>query len=311
LSRLAALGMIADVFAKRKILILLACCLAALAAAFFWMHQSDKEPSYEGKSLSEWIARAGLAPDDVEVTNAVVTVTHIGTNAIPCLLHWIRFETPRWYRNLDNFVPDPILGRIGNSLVFHYAKSEAAVMAFSILQTNAAAAIPELTRLMNDTNKPMAAKQAARALASLGKDALPHLLQALTNATPDQLDYLLPAIGSMSYLGTNAAPAIPLIVQIANRTNSNVFGSAIDALGRLKIKPKVVIPVLTGFLASTNNPELFVGAISAVGRFGDQAQSAIPAILPILTNSDPKARSKATNALMQIAPELLTNTPAQ
>jgi HEAT repeat protein len=107
-------------------------------------------------------------------------------------------------------------------------------------------------------------------------------------------------------LGTNAAPAIPILLNDLQNPNHFYRERAADALGNLHIQPDVVVPALTNLLNDPTNAARFI-AINSLGKFGPAARSAVPVIAPFLTNSDLDVVAK--RALRQIAPEVLTNAP--
>jgi hypothetical protein len=60
---------------------------AAMTAAFV---RRDREPSYSGHSLSEWLhaARPGYINPAAPPAEATAAVRRIGTSALPALLKW-------------------------------------------------------------------------------------------------------------------------------------------------------------------------------------------------------------------------------
>src|SRR5580765_5003210 len=86
-------------FKRRFFLLLIAGGVLVVVAAVVFSR--PREPEYGGKKLSEWVARQAPSywakqPIDI-VSNRVVAVRAIrmiGTNAIPYLLKWMRYETP-------------------------------------------------------------------------------------------------------------------------------------------------------------------------------------------------------------------------
>ncbi len=67
--------------------------IALLALAF----AADKEPTYDGHALSYWLQRyqesvKARPPHQDHPDNPEKAILAIGTNAIPWLLKWIRYE---------------------------------------------------------------------------------------------------------------------------------------------------------------------------------------------------------------------------
>ncbi len=175
------------------------------------------EPSYQGKSLSEWMEIYRMAPVLCESrteparskaeriaafrarearvaatrAEAELAVRAIGTNALPCLLAWLRYELP-WWRTLllkaATFrVPGKSLeeGKVvyGRSLIIGPTgrRAELEDLGFVILKTDAAPAIPELEAMMKDNQKPDRGLRAIYALGAIGVPAV----RVLTNALAD------------------------------------------------------------------------------------------------------------------------------
>src|SRR5580765_6800100 len=73
---------------KRAVyLMLVVLVLGGVLVAVFG--RREREPEYGGKRLSEWVKK--LPGEDAEKG-----IREIGTNALPYLLKWIRYETRDW-----------------------------------------------------------------------------------------------------------------------------------------------------------------------------------------------------------------------
>jgi hypothetical protein len=186
--------------------------IAALAYALV-SEKPIPEPRHQGRSLSEWMKIYRMAPmlsdSRTEPANtkaervaaflarearvaatraeAELAVRSIGTNALPCLLAWFRYELPSWRKGLLTLATWRY-GE-GKKVVFSRSliigptarKAEWAGLGFVILNTNAAPAIPELEAMMKDNQKPDRALRAILALGEIGGPAI----AALTNALAD------------------------------------------------------------------------------------------------------------------------------
>lgn len=168
---------------RRALLIVTAC--GGLAIAFALLLRHDNEPHYNGRSLSAWLrvyrewSKGQRGEPDFDEANHAIWA--IGTNAIPFLLKWIQQEPPSWHRAAHTKLSGPSDNALAKLLVDGpgYDKAEAAMLAFGVLGTNAALAIPSLVALMNATNHPATADRATAALSGLGGPALPRLLATL------------------------------------------------------------------------------------------------------------------------------------
>jgi len=173
---------------RRVIVVVGACVVAGILAVTLW--PGDREPSYQGKKLSEWLEmysgamHAGFekSPGRLEAEDAV---RHIGTNAIPLLLEWVRYEPPAWRdqvwrkmrlgRRLEtDFVARHVLGK-------EFFHSELAQYGFAILGPEAECAVPELTKLVCYGASPNIAGKAAFALGSMGLPGVLPLVSVATN----------------------------------------------------------------------------------------------------------------------------------
>src|SRR4051812_40952805 len=87
---------------RRKIVLglpLMILC-AALAAAF-WREKEIPEPVYGGKKLGQWLNEAvAQGTFTMEITEVLQA---IGTNGIPCYLHWINHE-PSLQKKIGNYI---------------------------------------------------------------------------------------------------------------------------------------------------------------------------------------------------------------
>lgn len=197
-----------------------------LTAAIIFLYSRDTEPSYHGRSLSQWIKASSRASEERDAYEAIV---HITTNSFPALLRWALADTnPRFA--LINKLPfsasqNPFLRRFlyRDNEIFRAA---CAIRAFEIAGTNAACAVPALAAMISDDN-PHVAVQSLYVLSLIGPAAVPAVHRAMSCETP----YIRAiAIGSLKRFGTNAAEAIPDVLKALSDENINVRQSATDAL---------------------------------------------------------------------------------
>jgi hypothetical protein len=166
---------------RRLLLILLG--VGVLVGVLVVALRPAPEPEYEGKKLSEWVVEFSTNASPAGKSRAEQAVRHIGTNALPYLLTWIRYEAPLRTTALHEaiVVARQTLNAAWNPSDKQY-RAEGALVAFSALGQEAKGAIPELVRIFNDPKtKPQTAVRAVLALGNLGKDALPPLLKVLND----------------------------------------------------------------------------------------------------------------------------------
>ena len=134
---------------------MLAGIVAAVVVAVVWPR--EREPEYNGKRLSEWLV---LYHEQIDVEGAdfrselrdeAEAVHHIGTNALPWLLRWVRYEPPAWRIKVYSFMkrmPRALqIDFLMNGVIpFRYQQYNLALTGFSILGERASPAVPELAR---------------------------------------------------------------------------------------------------------------------------------------------------------------------
>jgi HEAT repeat protein len=181
--------------------------------------------------------------------------------------------------------------------------ADLAMAAFGILGPAAFPAVPGLARIATRSTDSEPAHRAVDALVKIGPLALPALISVSTNRNARARFY---AMRSISILGTNAAPVVPIIILYL--TDKAVAGAAFETLGRLKLEPQLVVPSL---MARAHDPDAVLRswAIITLGDFGQEARRAAPELLSALSDNEAAVRESATNALQIIAPELLKQTP--
>ena len=277
---------------------------------------------YEGKRLSEWLEQfdvnsMGFKNNQTwleEIAPATNAVHHIGTNALPFLVKWIDYEMPAWKVFVAEKLPDSAW-RIGGIRLMRIMEGTAgrrarnALAGFEILGDKATPAVPALTGLLGKWNRRDTSRSALLALMYIGKGGLVPLIQVLTNraAPPEfRMDAAERIAAPVMNLGTNGTLAVPFLIGCLG--DSDVAGHAARVLGALRLEPNISVPALHTCLASSNVFKR-IEATDALGAFGKEAIEVVPDLLVALTNRAPEEQQAASNALMHIAPEVLTNAP--
>jgi len=117
-----------------------------------------------------------------------------------------------------------------------------------------------------------------------------------------------PLRGALSDLGTNAEPALTLLVERLNDSSesTDVQRSCATALGKIGKEPERVVPALA---ASLSNTEVRVPAMKALYLFGTNATGAIPALLPLLQDPNTNLAGATRRVLGTIDPEKWKPSP--
>ena len=284
---------------------ILALCAVTIAGVAYLLFAPSREPSYQGRRLSEIVRSLGdpivfsLTILDHDIDHNNNAIKHIGTNAIPYLLKWIQSDPPPWklscYQRLAK-----VLQRFKchwNPLENEVQLARGAEHAFYILRAQAEGAIPELSRMMNETNHPVIAERAARIMAYVGEKALPMLIAALKSGSPGTRRAIASTIGNM---GDPARPAVPLLIRCLADPDEVVAFSAASSLGQLGLESDIVVPALVSAVLTDKRKSVRENAFLSLVSFGDRY---IPSHWFRSNEQDWLAHAWATNALRRFAPE--------
>lgn len=305
---------------KRKRAAIAVIVVVAAAGVIAYLAR-ENELVYQGRSLSAWFrlwADSSRAEDATErehqAEEAAHAIRQIGTNAIPTLLRWLSYEPPRTQSGaswLAHKVPAPLFDRIVGPLLFGPGeRAGSATSIFVILGQRASPAVPDLTVMLQATNKPFMTRNAAWCLAAIGDEGLPALTAALANPQLSgcrDAAYVLGINGPFKF-GTNVVSAVPLLARCASDKDPELAAAAVKALGRIGQAPGIALPAITNALLSPSSGTRRE-AIHALSRFAGEKGRVVPALLPALTDTNLFVRFAASNLLQQLAPEELTNRP--
>jgi hypothetical protein len=161
---------------KRRTILLLA-AVAGVAALFIVWPRGPREPLYQGKTLTQWIAESRTHPDGDVSKKAVAALRAIGTNALPFLVSDFTRSVPVWRRYITEW---------GNKhpafkLPFRNDRVHITLAGAGLMQlgTNAAPAFPALVPWLDD---PMRGYNTANILRNIGDAGVPHLIASLDGA---------------------------------------------------------------------------------------------------------------------------------
>lgn len=148
----------------------------------------------------------------------------------------------------------------------------------------------------------VARKEAAMALADLGKAAIPALLAGLKHWNAQ---VRISAADALSKIGPEAAEAIPTLAGMADDSDPMVRLIAISSLGG--IGPKAIPALLDLLKNGSRDIHHRYNAAAALGRIG---KPAIPTLLLMLKDGDRELRIDSTVALGIMGREARAAVPA-
>jgi hypothetical protein len=137
-----------------------------ILGALLWPR--EREPDYAGVPLSTWVIRCN---NNIRFdSEACEAIGHMGTNGLPFLIRWIQYETPSWKLSLFDAcakLPPPVLNsRFMRWLLTDKAwlRANGAMVALTILKSDADPALPELQRIANQAKAQGSSPRAQCAL---------------------------------------------------------------------------------------------------------------------------------------------------
>jgi hypothetical protein len=266
-----------------KIIVLCALFVAGLFAFVLF----TREPSADGRTLSKWLelgARDWVSSHDtVEVTNAI---RKIGVKAVPILLNKLRARDPDWLQQPGNnwvgkIIPDGWLNASEGHTEARYA--------FCILGTQAVVALPELSKMLHDTNLDTCP---AFALGYLGSASLPVLKEALTDR-----DVVIRRRAANGITTTRdvARGAMSEILVARGDTNPTVPAILLNRLVSL-LPEDELLSVARAYLEDTR-PGVQQSALTALSHVETNRAAVVPLILPFLTSDNANTKWRADKTL--------------
>jgi hypothetical protein len=198
--------------------IALAVLLVALAGVSAWQGLCLREPVYHGKRLSSWLRAyrlhglAGVETWQVRAEQQMAddAVRQAGTNALPTLLRMLRAKDSAWKVKLM------VLAQRQHFIRIRYTPAEElnyqASCAFGVLRAKGQNAVPALMEIVDQ------------------------------NISHDSQWY---AITALAFIGPPAKEVVPSMSGWATNADNRVRLYALNALGKIRLEPDRVVPLLT------------------------------------------------------------------
>jgi hypothetical protein len=277
----------------------------ALGLAVFVI-ASNRETRYQGLTITEYseiydrIWHGELTRPGLQETGEAFC--QMGSNAVPYLLKWIRYQPPPWQENLLKILdqtPPPFRGLATNftakrrrEMAKLERRRKVGSWAFEKIGSNAAPAIHQLERLALDPGADTSAR-ATTALGNIGQTALPSLCRV---ASSPQASSRFEALNAIARLGAEPSRLAPVLASCLQDTNQALLELASMITTNSQPEPAVFIPLLSNLLERSENtvPDYVVKALGSFGR------PARPAVVRALDHWSYSVRSEATNALLRM-----------
>lgn len=288
--------------------------LLVTLAVWSW---TPREPSWDGRSLSEWlkdleasrIEKLGVV-DEKKAEAARRAIQGMGTNCLPFLL-----------RRMETMGPTPIestmvkleeqLGKYAGYLPWELgdgrrgASVESAYYAFLALGHQTAPAVPELQRSLFSTTLHRD-YFAAELLPNIHPEGTTALIVASTNSMIPRRRFV---VGALHRLAPDHPEALAALLRLEADPDPNMRALLGRVLARGGYAATIIWPVLNRLL---NDPDGSVrrAILRELDSFKGDADPAEPALTALLTDPDPEISSNAKALLLKIKAHSATPLPA-
>lgn|ERR1043166_238341 len=284
---------------KRRYLPLVIVLVVFLGFVGCLLYFHRREPTYAGRPLSEWVQGLCQPSGSGFKGAAEDAVLHIGSNAFPYLLKWLTYSRPKW-KEMSYRAANPICAQLYLSSPFNDEREEllfcGALSAVAILGPNASGMIPELLAVIHRSTTERPKLAAVGALARIGSGSMQLLIEMIQSSP---LLIRIAAITEIGKTGTNAAVAVPVLIECLNK-DEGTAASAAEALGRIRLEPTIVIPALTQALRDPRD-SVRLSAVAALAEFETEARTALPELLKLREDPWLAVRMGTSNAIRIIA----------
>ncbi len=256
--------------------------LAVALAAVLWvvLQPREHEPTYQGRTLSQWLITAidcrYSYTDAAKAKQSTNAVHQIGTNALPWLVRWLDCKIPKWRDKMFDRLPmqtfahprlaRPLLGPAATRLWL-------SVTGFEILGEEAAPAVPALIALAGNWESENKSQGVLLALSQLGNSGATCLVSVVTNSS----------------IPTRQRTTAAMLLALSS--------------GRPRTNLTWAIPALARCAGETQLSKAVTDALDALAK---QSPSVTPKLFEACSSTDAMTREGATNALRLIAPQMLT-----
>lgn len=247
------------------------------------------EPSYQGRSLSSWLAE----PDDWSHARERAIIA-MGTNAVPALVVHLQARDSmlgRMARSAERFLPRRlwVLAMQWTRPVEARDRRLLAARALGILGPVAEPAIPALARALGDPH-PIVVEAAVESLRRIGPQSLPVLVTALRTTNDLTYGYVCTALSRFSPAAT---PALSELVRLLPDIPPHRREHLIQALASMG---SPVVPALATLLQSSD-PETRKVGVAALQNLTAGGYGAVKEVIALLKNPDPAIRAGAAQVL--------------
>ena len=310
---------------RRKIILGLVLVLLGL---FLLYEFRWKEPSYGGRSLSEWLVEAENTP--LEKRPAIVAaVRQMGKRSLPYAFAMLRATDSQFREQVAHFMNENTIFKVEPPVPSEKLRGRGLLVLVALRNQHREIITRRLAQELEDGRSD---PEILQALALMGTNGLPFLVRALTNQNPalrgnaahalclpHGLSYATNRIALCDALGltvdelkstTNAysAAAVPSLLLCLSDSDPGCRYAAATALDGMGERPTNSVPIfisgLSGQFADKSD------SARRLGHFGKAAADAVPYLVRLLNDPDERVKSAARRSLNQIDPTVLNQDPS-
>ncbi len=295
---------------------LLVLALLGLGYIAWQRYHPPVQPTYEGKTLDQWIADLG-DPDYPVSDHAADVLADAGVQAVPVLVEACGQEDIRLHRRaaavlirigtpaasgVVDALKNKFLGQRIEVVLVRLVPAavpalrealgddktgEAAAHVLGLIGPRADDAVPDLIALLQRKQSPTGPRsEAAFALGHIGEPA-GDIVKALSAALRDEkMEVRQQAAEALGWIGPPARPAVPALIATLKDDESKVARKACQALSFLGDSESAPA-LLTAF--QDNRAEVAAEAGRALWRLGPKAEQVVPSLLSMAQGSIAKS----------------------
>jgi hypothetical protein len=256
-----------------------------------------REPHYQGRSLSSWLQQSYDTPlmETQRLAEAQSAVRAIGAKkSLPVLLKLVETK--------EDPVSTWLIGQREKLRIdfLHWRSAEEwqqlGIAGFEALDTNAAPAVAELTKLLNDKEHAFVA---VRCLVAVGPPAEPSVSQALTNQSVEVRYF---ATQQFAWMTDNDEVYLAKMRECLEDPAGSVRFAAVQGIGLQTQAPELAIPLLREALRDKQDT-VASWAAKFLTDFGTNALRAFPDLSNAVEHGSPNTVYEAMKTLVAIAPD--------
>lgn len=248
--------------------------------------------------------------------------------AVPALIELLRDANPRGHQvaadAIGNIGPEAAMAVPALVPILRDKDQETATRAAMALgaigpaaRDSVPALIEHLARLDSESNDPYR-ERVIGALAGIGSESAPALVQAYRVADTDHKPRIIKALGA---IGAQSDQVLPTLIAALDDRDSAVRLAALDAISPWSqlfspygVSPlgnyrEAAVPAITKVLKD-RDAEVREHAAGALFAVGPPAQAAVPALIEALADRNARVRREAAWALFAIGPQAKAAAPA-